>query len=256
MDNSNNAAQGEVSDETIGGKPNFNFANSTGATTEEWNDWFPNQYNSNKTKQPCPEFVESCPPAIKAALDGFAFGKLVCPPSAHLVFATGLLLKAKGKAVNAEDTKHLLIINGLATNVSPASIEHPDPAVFFKEYAELNQLDLGRPMITKYVEASKTAYPEQLAEALAGLISLAQNTATIGGVPLYAVNEAGSEELFNERFLEMSELSDLNVILVGLTHHLYDPVAVSAFMLGFTAEQFNTDTPRLAVMLGLSEPTA
>ena len=255
-DNSNNVAQGEVSNETIGGKPDFNFANSTGATSDEWNAWFPSQYKSRMTKQSCPVFVESCPSAIKSSVYGFAFTKVACPPDADLRFALGLLLKKNGQAVNSCDTKILLILNGLATGVSPAAIENPDPAVFFTEYAELKQLDLGRPMITKYVEASNTAYPKELSEALAGIISLTQNTATIGGKPLYAANKAGSEEHRNERFLKMSELIGLKVTIVGITVHLYDPVTVAAFMLGYTGDQFNTVTPRIEVMLGLSEPTA
>jgi hypothetical protein len=239
-DNSSNAAQGQTFDPTVKG-PNYNFKatmNNLGISKEQMDSLFPNQYPSDLTKQTCRSLLQELPPVIQEFVSAFAVLKVVCPPPAHLPFAVGLLDPAKGKGSNAIECMKMLCSSGANGCVK----ECDDTTVFFANLVKRFRLQTDSRTIQNYVTASKTDRPEVLANALAGVIHLAQQRVRINGESMYS----------DGPFAPLSSITNAVVSPeLVIDPPLYDAVALLACVHRYDEQKFIQDKPSIDFLLSL-----
>lgn len=235
-DNTSNSAQGQTFDPSVK-EPNFNFKatmNNLGISKEELDILFPHQYVSDLTKQCCPSLVQSLPPVIQGLVSSFAVLKVVCPPPAHLPYAIGLLDPTKGKGSNANECMKML-----RNSTSAVVIEESDTPTFFKNLVDHFHLNIHTDMITSYVTLSKTDNQIVLANALAGIIHLAQQCVIVNDEPMY---------YSSNQFARLSDIKNVHSKAV-VDPPLYDAVALLACLAGYTAQQFKDEKPSIQFLL-------
>jgi hypothetical protein len=233
-DNSLNAAQGQTFDPTVNG-PNYNFKATMAnchIDKDELDSLFPRQFPSDLTKQHSVQVIQDLPPVLRDLVNAFAVLKVVCPPPPHLPFAVGLLDPAAGKASNATECMYMLAQLGFGSI-------NPDTPEFFAKLVEKYKLRTDSSMIQEYVAKSNTARPLVLANALAGIVHLAQQAVRVDDTALY-YSESG--------FARLDSLTNI-YSRVRVDPPLYDLVAVLAWLNAYSAERFIREKPKLKQLL-------